>query len=53
MKKLIAYFIKYPVAVNVIILAFIILGYMGMKGMRSSFFPLQESKNINISVVKS
>ena len=51
MKKLIAYFIKYPVAVNVIILAFIILGYMGMKGMRSSFFPLQESKNINISVV--
>lgn len=51
MKKLITHFIKYPVAGNVIIVAFLILGYMGMKNMRSSFFPLQDSKNINISVV--
>ena len=51
MKKLISYFIKYPVAVNVIIIAFIVLGTLGMSRMRSSFFPLQESKIINISVV--
>lgn len=51
MKKLITHFIKYPVAGNVIIIAFLILGYMGMKNMRSSFFPLQDSKNINITVV--
>jgi multidrug efflux pump subunit AcrB len=51
MKKLITHFIKYPVAGNVIILAFFILGYIGMTSMPSSFFPLQESKFININVV--
>ena len=51
MKKIITHFIKYPVAVNVIIIAFVILGLLGMFSMRSSFFPLQESKNIQISVV--
>ncbi len=50
MKKIIAHFIKYPVAGNVLILAFFILGYMGMMSMRSSFFPLQDSKIINITV---
>ena len=50
MKNIITHFIKYPVAGNVIILAFAILGYMGMKSMRSSFFPLQDAKFINISV---
>ena len=51
MKKLITHFIKYPVAGNVIILAFFLLGYAGISSMRSSFFPLQESKLINITVV--
>lgn len=51
MKKLIGHFIKYPVAGNVIIIAFFILGYMGMMSMRSSFFPLQDSKIITVSVV--
>lgn len=51
MKNIIAHFIKYPVAGNVIILAFFILGYMGMMSMRSSYFPLQDSKLINITVV--
>ena len=51
MRNVIAHFIKYPVAGNVIILAFIILGYMGMMSMRSSFFPLQDSKIINVTVV--
>lgn len=51
MKKLISYFIQYPVAVNIIILGFVILGILGMFSMKSSFFPLQDSKIINITVV--
>ena len=51
MKKIIAYFIKYHVAVNVIIIAVVIFGYLGTKSMKSSFFPLTESRFINISVV--
>lgn len=51
MKKIITHFIKYPVAVNVIILAVFVLGLMGMFSMKSSFFPLQDSKFVNISIV--
>jgi len=51
MKKLISHFIKYPVAVNVIVIAFIIFGFMGAKSMLSSFFPLTDSELIRISVV--
>jgi len=50
-KRLITHFIKYPVAVNVLIGGTIILGLIGMYSMRSSFFPLSDSKNIQISVV--
>lgn len=51
MRSIINYFIKYHVAVNVVIAAFVIFGYMGMKSLKSSFFPLVESKTIIISVV--
>ena len=51
MRKIITHFIKYPVAVNVLILGFIVLGVVGMFSMRSSFFPLQDSKNIQITIV--
>jgi len=51
MKKLITYFIKYPVAVNVLVIGFFILGYVGMTSMRSSFFPLQDSKIVTVKVV--
>lgn len=50
MKKVISYFIKFPVAVNVIILAFIAFGIIGAKSMKSSFFPLTDSKNITITL---
>ncbi|MCF6360445.1 MAG: efflux RND transporter permease subunit [Cyclobacteriaceae bacterium] len=50
MKKVISYFIKFPVAVNIIILAFIVFGILGSKNMKSSFFPLTDSKNITISL---
>ncbi|MCH2033611.1 MAG: efflux RND transporter permease subunit [Tenacibaculum sp.] len=51
MKKIIAYFIKYPVAVNIIIIAFVILGYFGFSTLKSSFFPLTRAKFITINVV--
>ena len=51
MRKLIAYFIKYHVAVNVIIIAFFIFGIVGATSLKSSFFPLTDSKNISISIV--
>ncbi len=50
MKKIISYFIKYPVAVNVIILAFLVLGVVGALSIKSSFFPLTDSKTIRISL---
>ncbi|MBT8256961.1 MAG: efflux RND transporter permease subunit, partial [Bacteroidia bacterium] len=51
MRKIISYFIRYHVAVNVFILAFVFLGFLGIMALKSSFFPLVESKVINISVV--
>lgn len=50
MKKIITYFIKYPVAVNVVIIAFVIFGAVGIISMKSSFFPLVDSELINISL---
>ncbi|WP_343487946.1 efflux RND transporter permease subunit [Allomuricauda sp. d1] len=50
MRKLISYFIKYHVAVNVIIIAFLVFGVVGALRLKSSFFPLTESKNILISI---
>ncbi len=50
MKKIISYFIKFPVAVNVMIIAFIIFGIIGAKSMLSSFFPLVDSQLIRISL---
>jgi len=50
MKKVISYFIKFPVAVNVMILAFIVFGTIGAKSMLSSFFPLTDSKLIKIDL---
>jgi multidrug efflux pump subunit AcrB len=50
MKKIITYFIKYPVAVNVMILAFIAFGLIGAFSMKSSFFPLVDSQLITINL---
>ncbi len=51
MRKIISYFIKYPVAVNVIIIAFVVFGLFGALSMRSSFFPLTDSNIIRINLV--
>ncbi|KAB1068770.1 efflux RND transporter permease subunit [Tamlana haliotis] len=50
MRKLIAYFIKYHVAVNVFLLAFFVFGVIGLMSLKSSFFPLVDSKIITINV---
>ncbi len=50
MKKIVEHFIKYPVAANVIILAIVVLGLAGVFSLKSSFFPLNESRMVNISV---
>lgn len=50
MRKVISYFIKYPVAVNIIIIAFVVLGSMGALHLKSSFFPLTKTKFINVNV---
>lgn len=50
MKNIISYFIKYPIAVNIIALAFALFGYMGYKSLTSSFFPLSESRIITIDL---
>lgn len=50
MRKILEYFIKYEVAVNIVIFAFIIFGIFGFLGLKSSFFPLVDSEVINISI---
>ncbi|TCK67259.1 multidrug efflux pump subunit AcrB [Winogradskyella wandonensis] len=50
MRQLITYFIKHSVAVNVVIFAFLIFGIFGASKLKSSFFPLVDSKNISINV---
>ncbi len=50
MKKVITYFIKYPIAVNILVIGFIFFGYFGFRGLTSSFFPLSESRTITINL---
>ncbi len=50
MRRLISYFIKYSVAVNVVLLGFLLFGVFGALQLKSSFFPLQDPKNISIDI---
>ncbi|WP_149276787.1 efflux RND transporter permease subunit [Pareuzebyella sediminis] len=50
MKNLISYFIKYHVAVDVVIIAFFAFGIAGALSLKSSYFPLIDSKNISINI---
>ncbi len=50
MKKAVAYFIKYPVAVNVLMVALVLFGIAGILGTRSSFFPINDANIIIIQV---
>ncbi len=50
MKSIIAHFIKYPVLANIVILGFFVFGVIGMYSLKSSYFPLNESRNVSINV---
>ncbi|MGB1019213.1 MAG: efflux RND transporter permease subunit [Chitinophagales bacterium] len=49
MKKIVSFFIKYPVSVNIVLIAIVVFGTVGMLSMNSSFFPLTESSKIRIT----
>ena len=50
MRKLIEYFIKYPVAANILIILILILGYMGFSSINSTRDPQVDPDYIRISV---
>jgi multidrug efflux pump subunit AcrB len=51
MRKLITYFIKYPIAGNILMILLILMGWVGMKSLRTTFFPESESKFIRVSAI--
>ena len=50
MRKIIAYFIKHHIAVTIFILGFTIFGILGLLSLKSSYFPIIESKIITIQI---
>ena len=51
MRNIITYFIKYPIAGNMLMVAIFILGIFGLMNMKSTFFPEVESRLISIQAV--
>lgn len=50
MKDLIQYFIRYHVAGNILIIAIVVFGLIGLKSTSSSYFPLVPVEKISVSV---
>ena len=51
MRNLIAYFIKYPVAGNTLMVLIFIFGYYGLQSWKKNFFPVSESRILQIETV--
>lgn len=51
MRRLITYFIKYPINGNVLMVLILLFGFMGMFSLRKTFFPETESNIILIQAV--
>jgi multidrug efflux pump subunit AcrB len=51
LKKLIAYFIKYPVSVNTLLAGIVLLGLVGYRSINASFFPLIPNRIIQIQLI--
>jgi len=51
MRGLILYFIKYPIAANLVMAGIFALGWVGLSGIKSTFFPEVESRIISIQTV--
>ena len=51
MKGFISYFIKYPIAANLLMFGLLIMGGLSLSQMKSTFFPETPSRNIFIQVI--
>ena len=51
MKSFIAYFVKYPVAANLIMVGLFIMGLVSLSQMKATFFPEFESRTISIQMI--
>jgi multidrug efflux pump subunit AcrB len=51
MRSFINYFIKYPIAANLLMFAILLIGVIGGTLMKSTFFPENPSRNIAIQIV--
>jgi len=51
MKALITYFFRYPIAADLLMVGFLVAGWVGMGRITSNFFPETDSKIINIQIV--
>ncbi|MBC6995387.1 efflux RND transporter permease subunit [Neolewinella lacunae] len=51
MKGFIAYFVKYPVAANLLMFGILILGVISLGQMKATFFPESPSRIINVQLI--
>lgn len=51
MKRIVSYFIKYPITADVTLVLIAVLGIFGLMSMRSTFFPETETTLISIRIV--
>lgn len=51
MRSIITYFIKYPITGNLLILAIMGFGYLGLKNLKSTFFPVYEPDTIMVQAI--
>jgi multidrug efflux pump subunit AcrB len=51
MKKLIEFFIKYPVGVDTMLIGIFFFGWVSYNALNTTFFPLVESRNITVTAV--
>ncbi|MBX2980567.1 MAG: efflux RND transporter permease subunit [Flavobacteriales bacterium] len=51
MKGVVAWFIRYPVTVDTLMVLILIFGYFGLKSTRSSFFPEVESRQVQVQII--
>lgn len=51
MKGIVAWFIRYPVTVDTLMVLILIFGYFGLRSTRSSFFPEVESRQVQVQII--
>ncbi len=51
MKKFVAFFIRYPIAVNTLMASLAFFGYLALKSINSTFFPIVPSRFILVQAV--